>query len=94
MFLSTVHLTTLIALERYCYFCHPMKYQQLFSLKSISITCVSIVLATQIYVFGSEITSGREFQLVMLVCQHRGDFHAKVQVLILLFFLSDNQIVM
>ena len=80
MFLCTVHLTTLIALERYFYFCHPLKYHSIFNLKTITVICVLIVVLTQGYMIGSEVIDGREFQLVMLVCQHRGDLHNKIQV--------------
>ena len=55
MFLCTVHLTSLIALERYVYFCHPLKYHRFFNFKTIVVTCTTIVILTQGYMIGTEI---------------------------------------
>ena len=51
LFLTTVHLTMLIALERYFYFCHPMKYQRFFNLKTICLACTALIIFTQVSCF-------------------------------------------
>ena len=54
MFLITVHLTILVAIERYCYFCHPMKYPRFFNAKSIAIMCTVIIIFNQVSHFDSQ----------------------------------------
>ena len=51
MFLITVHLTILMALERYYYFCHPMKYPRFFNKKSIALICALIIIFNQVMFF-------------------------------------------
>ena len=82
MFLCTVYLTALIALERYVYFCHPLKYHRFFNFKTIALTCTTIVVLTQTYMIGTEIIYGRTMQFVFLMCQLQEPFHIIFQVIV------------
>ena len=80
MFHCTMHLTAFIALERYAYFCHPLKYHLYFNLKTITVTCTSMIILTQAYMIGTEIVYGRTMQFVALMCQLREPIHIVFQL--------------
>ena len=82
MFLCTLHMNGIIALERYCFFCHPMKYDQLFNMKIIVTTCVVIVLVTQCYIIVSDVINLREFQFVTLMCLDKNGIHPMIKVVL------------
>ena len=80
MFLCTLHMNGIIALERYCFFCHPMQYDRLFNMKTLVTTCVAIVLVTQCYIIVSEVINLREFQFVTLMCLDKNKIHPMIKV--------------
>ena len=86
MFFSTIQLTAYIALERYFYFCHPMKYNFYFNLKSISYVCISIFCLTHTYAYATEFIFGRHFEPLFKICQLPNQtLHGIIQVAV--FFL-------
>ena len=82
MFLCTVHLTSLIALERYFFFCHPFLYERIFRLKIIAATCIIMIALTQAYMVSTEVYYGRELQFVLLMCQLDDPFHNTFQTVV------------
>ena len=68
MFFGTTQLTAFIALERYFYFCKPLKYHRYFNLKSIVTTVLVIFVTTQVYVYVKEVLYGRDLQPLIGMC--------------------------
>ena len=60
LFFTTFNLTALVAVERYFYFCEPMKYPRYFTLKTVTLfTCFICGIALG-YTLGTEIIIGRK----------------------------------
>ena len=80
---AALQLTAYIALERYIYFCRPMKYLQCFHLWSIVIVTISICAITQGYMLITELTIGRNRYPNIQICHLQNQsFHNVVQLLI------------
>ena len=67
-FFGTTQLTAFIALERYCYFCKPMVYNQVFTFRSISLISLFIFTITQGYFIITEFVYERKMQPLIGIC--------------------------
>ena len=74
LFFGTIQLTAFIALERYFYFCKPMLYNRIFSLRSITITAISIFVITQTYVLAWNLFYDKEMQTLIRYCGFKQPF--------------------
>ena len=68
IFLGAPLLTSVIALERYYYFCRPYQYERLFNLRTILLTFIIATVIGQLYAFGTEIAIGRQLKPLLGIC--------------------------
>ena len=59
LFFASIQLTAFIAIERYFYFCEPMKYPRYFTLRSIASFTVLVISVAEAYMIYTEIAIGR-----------------------------------
>ena len=83
-FFATSQLTAFIALERYFYFCKPMAYSRIFTLRLIVMTSITIFVTTQAYFVVKGLFYDRNVQSVMAMCGFKYPFlHNLISLLIL-----------
>ena len=85
LFFAQSQIMTLIAIERYFFFCRPMIYERMFSLKNISITTFILVIISLIYTFTYEVLYPRQMNPVVPICQLKDERHSLLQIF--LFFM-------
>ena len=84
MYFCRIQLMTLIAMERYFYFCKPMIYETLFNSKTIIIASSIMFTMSQSYAILTEVFVHRERHPVLPTCQLKNDIHFKFQIAVFL----------
>ena len=79
------NLTALVAVERYFYFCEPMKYARFFTLKSITFATLMICLIAEGYTLSTEIIVGRQRPETTSICRLENQVLHKVLQLVIFF---------
>ena len=86
IFFSTIQMTAIIAIERYYFFCEPMKYPRYFTSRSITCLTITVIFISEAYMITTQIFIGRKTPYYYASCRLEGQsFHKTLQFLI--FFL-------
>ena len=86
LYFMTIQLTAYIAVERYCYFCKPMRYPRLFTGRFIVVALLLIFACCFAFKMSTDIIIGRDKHQDVTVCQPPNQtFTAATQILI--FFI-------
>ena len=85
VFLSTIQMTAIIAVERYFYFCEPMKYPRIFTLKTITGLTIGVLAISEGYMISTEIFIGRKSPSFLSSCQLEGQSYQKLLQLLVFF---------
>ena len=81
---STMYMTTLVAVERYFYFCRPFQYTRIFTVKSIvGISCV-LTLIPLLWAVATDLDTPRQLSTAVLLCQLK-DARAHIPLQVCLF---------
>ena len=60
IFFANIQMTAIIAIERYYYFCEPMKYPRYFTSKSITCFVIGVLVIAESYMISTELLIGRK----------------------------------
>ena len=83
LFFATVQMTAIIAIERYYYFCEPMKYPRYFTLATITLATFSVLAISEGYMIFTQIFIGRETPSYFNSCRLADQsFHKRIQILV------------
>ena len=92
-FLTSAHVLGYLGLERYVYFCHPMKYNRFFSRRKIIITCISVSSLGLLYSFLVELLTVRQPVTTVMMCQTPQRVRGILTSFTVLYFLLPSALI-
>ena len=93
LFHTSVHLLGYLGLERFVYFCHPMKYNRFFSRIKIIIAFVCISSLGLLYSLLLELLTVREPVSTVMMCQTPQSVRSIVNPLAILFYFVPSAVI-
>ena len=90
---ASVHVLGYLGLERYVYFCHPMKYNRFFSRIKIIITFICISLLGLLYSLLLELLIGRQPVTTVMMCQTPQRVRSIVNPVAILFYFVPSAVI-